>query len=136
MGQICIIIWPVPRGRGPPPALFDAPLVYVQRFDIIPQINKQLTGSSTLRGPYPDAATSLYIMKRAERSDGSLMGDFIRLDQIRAVVDLVPRFGTNADTRLTSTSSRYYYNEFFLNKYFTKELYWAFDSVGTLVPDS
>lgn len=69
----------------------------------------------------------MYVMKRATRSDGSPMGDFIHLDQLRTVVDLVPRFGQKADARLTREMSRYYHTEFFLNKYFTKELFFALD---------
>ena len=65
----------------------DQFLVYVQRFDIISQQND----SSSLVSPrHP--ATQMFVLRRSLRAYGSRMGDVIPLSQIRAPVDLVPRF--------------------------------------------
>jgi hypothetical protein len=69
----------------------------------------------------------MYILKRAKRLDGTIIGGIIPLSQIRALVDLVPRFGAQADRRLTKENSLEYSTEFFLNKYFDKEFFFALD---------
>jgi hypothetical protein len=67
----------------------------------------------------------MYLLKRARRSDRAIMGDVVPLDQIRALIDLVPRFGAEADKRLTRGTTLEYSSEFWLNKYFDKELFYA-----------
>jgi len=84
-------------------------LTYVRLYDI--------------HGSSPQATTGLYLLKRAKRRNGDIMGDIVPLDQVRALVDVVPRFGRKADTRLTMANSMEYSEEFWLNKYFNKELF-------------
>lgn len=91
----------------------------------MPQLN---TGSSTVRGSYPEAASSMYILKRARRANNSFIGGIVPLQQIRGMVDLVPRFGEKADRRLGKTNCLAYSTEFWLNKYFDKELFYALDT--------
>lgn len=67
-------------------------------------------------------------MRRAKRTDGTAMGDVLPLEQIRALVALVPRFGDKADRRLTSANSLSYSAEFWLDKYFEKELFFALNT--------
>ncbi|RDB15509.1 hypothetical protein Hypma_004166 [Hypsizygus marmoreus] len=101
-------------------------LTYVQRFDIIPQINRQISGSSTRKGLYPDPASGMYLMERARRNDGSLIGGIVPLAHVRTLVDLVPDFGESvADVRLTKETTLHYCSQFWLNKYFDKETYYA-----------
>ena len=54
-----------------------------------------------------------------------LMGDVMPLGQLRALRDLVPHFGAAANKRLTKETSLELSLEFSLNKYFTKELFYA-----------
>jgi hypothetical protein len=75
--------------------------------------------------PTPDATTGLYLLKRARRSNGELIGDIVPLNQIRTLVDIVPRFGLKADPQLTKETSAMQSSEFWLNKYFNKELFYA-----------
>jgi hypothetical protein len=67
----------------------------------------------------------MYLLKHARRSDRAIMGDVVPLDQIRALIDLVPCFGAEADKRLTRGTTLEYSSEFWLNKYFDKELFYA-----------
>ena len=60
----------------------DRFLAYVQRLDIVPQINAEFTGSRHVRGLYPEAATLMYILKHATQTDGMPMGGIILLQQI------------------------------------------------------
>jgi hypothetical protein len=94
-------------------------LVYAQRFDIIPQPSN----TPPTRAPVPDPITGLYVFKRASRNDQSRIGDIIPLSHCRMPVQLIPRFGAKADTRLTATTSMEWSREFFLNKYFDKDIF-------------
>ena len=85
-------------------------LAYVRRFDCQSQ---------------PDSTTGLYSLKRARRSNNELIGNIVPLDQIRALVDIEPRFESKADPTLTKGSSAAKSSEFWLNKYFHKDLFHA-----------
>jgi hypothetical protein len=54
----------------------------------------------------------MYLLKHARRSDQAIMGDVVPLDQIRALIDLVPHFGAEADKRLTRGTTLEYSSEF------------------------
>ena len=97
-------------------------LAYVRRYDVIPQQNPT---NATQRGMYPEPNTGLFLLKRAKRANGEEVADIIPLDQLRAWVDIAPRFGEKADPRFTNSSSLTYATEFWLNKYFYKELFYA-----------
>lgn len=92
----------------------DRFLTYVQRFDVVPQA-----------GPSGrDLSTRMFILKRAVRSSAERIGDIIPLTEIRAFANLVPRFGAAADSRLTMFNSLEHCREFFLNKFFDKNIYY------------
>ena len=95
----------------------DPFVTYVDRFDIIPQAAASA----------PEPASSLYVLKRACHADGSPQGDIVPLSQLRSLVSLVPRFGGKADSCLTKTNCLAFSTEFWLNKYFMKEIYYALD---------
>ena len=91
-------------------------LVYVQRFNIVPQ-----THLPRGRRLAPDPIHGMYTLRRARRSDGSPMGGIIPLHHLRASVHLIPRFGEKADPCSTSRTSFDSSDIFFLNHYFDKE---------------
>lgn len=101
----------------------DRFLTYGQRFDIVPQINAKLSGSN-IKGCFPDPISSLYVLTRARRANGMIMGDILPLDQVRTLVDLIPKFGKTADRRLSKENSISCSSQYWLNKYFDKELFW------------
>jgi hypothetical protein len=103
----------------------DRFLTYVQRFDIIPQINSKLSGLTTAKGPYPDPVSTMYQLKHAKGGNCTLLGDVVPLDQVRTLVVLTPWFGDQADTRLRKTNNLTYCSEFWLDKYFDKEIFYA-----------
>lgn len=105
----------------------DRFLSYVQRFEITPQ---PVARGSTIRGPYPEPNSSLYLLKRSKRGNGELLGDVVPLDQIRALADLAPRFGEKANQGLTKENSHHLSKEFYLNKYFDKEMFLALTPMG------
>lgn len=81
--------------------------------------------ASTIEGPHPDPAAGMYVLKWAKCSNNTLLGDIVPLDQVRTLVELTPQFGDQADCCLTKTNSRAYSSEFWLDKYFTKELFYV-----------
>lgn len=97
-------------------------LAYVRRYDIVPQRDP---ANSTRQGMFPDPNTGLFLLKRARRSDGEMAGDIIPLNQLRSLVDVSPRFGEKANPRLTNANSLSFASEFWLNKYFNKELFYS-----------
>jgi len=68
----------------------DRFLTYVQRFDIVPQVNSSVSRSNNLRGAFPEPSTSLYILRKGKHSNGRVIGDILPLDQIRVLADIVP----------------------------------------------
>lgn len=120
--QVRLILRAVPpKGSKPIPGL-DRFLAYVQRFDIVPQPST----ASSLRGPHPDIVTGMYVLKRSTRSDGTRMGDCIPVTQFRTPIQLLPKFGSEADHRLTKENCLEYSVDFWLNKYHEKNCYYAF----------
>ena len=113
LAQVCLIIHPV--------WLVNVYLIYAEQFDIIPQLT-HLTSTSCAR--CPDPVTGMYVVKRATRSNSTRMGDVVPLSQIQSAVPLIPRYGSRAHLKLTSHNSMEFSTEFFLNKFFDKDLYY------------
>ena len=122
VAQLRLIMRVVPLKGFSQDPISDIFLTYMQRFDVIPQINQKF---SSRAGSFPEPASTLFVLKRALRGDGTPLGDIIPLTQVRGLADLVPRFGTKADARLTRQNSLEYSTEFWLNKYFDKDSYFA-----------
>jgi hypothetical protein len=74
-------------------------------------------------GPHVEPSTGMHLLKRAWWSNGSLLGDVTPLKQVRALLNLVPHFGTIADNCLMKEMSLEHSSDFWLNKYFDKELF-------------
>jgi hypothetical protein len=70
-----------------------------------------------------EPSTGMHLLKWAWQSNGSLLGDVIPLGQVRALLNLVPHFGTVADNCLTKETGLKHSSDFWLNKYFDKELF-------------
>ena len=67
----------------------------------------------------------MYLLKRARQNHGAIMGDVVPLSRLRTLINLVPHFEVEADKRLTKETALEYSSEFWLNKYFNKELFYA-----------
>ncbi|KAG1884486.1 uncharacterized protein F5891DRAFT_971192 [Suillus fuscotomentosus] len=113
IGQIRLIMRAVGKS-GTNWSWKDHFLVYVHRFDIVPQ-----SSGADDREP----STQLHLLKRAKRSNGTWVGDVIPVTQLRAPVNLVPRFGASADNRLTPYNSMEHASQFWLNRYWDKNVY-------------
>ncbi|KAJ7607819.1 hypothetical protein DFH06DRAFT_1018419 [Mycena polygramma] len=120
--QLKLIFHAVAPTRRNQPDGADRFLAYVERFNIVNQTNPATNQS----GPFPEPSTQCYLLERATRAGSSKpMGDVIPLDRLRSMVDLVPKFGRVANPRLTAQNSLDYSDRFWLNRWHTKELYWA-----------
>ncbi|KAG1856595.1 hypothetical protein C8R48DRAFT_749162 [Suillus tomentosus] len=109
IAQIRLIMRPIGKS-GVQWSWKDQFLMYVQRFDL-----------SNDRDP----ATRLYALKQAKRLNGNRMGDIIPVSQLRAPVQLVPRFGATADKRLSAYNSLEHAAEFWLNEFWDKSTFFA-----------
>ncbi|KAJ6557091.1 hypothetical protein B0H10DRAFT_1847032 [Mycena sp. CBHHK59/15] len=121
VAHLRMIICVVPFNKDAPPPGTNQFLAYVQRFDVVPQKNP----TTGVRGLFPEPTSSLYQLKRARRTDNSILGDIVPLERLRAPVEITPRFGKNADRRLTKETSLDFVDDFWLSKYFNKELFFA-----------
>ena len=63
-------------------------------------------------------------MKHASQSNGTRMGSVVPLSQTQTAAPLIPKYGPQADPKLTSRNSLEFSTEFFLNHFFDKELYY------------
>jgi hypothetical protein len=110
------------------PVVADRFIAYVQRFDIVPQVQPASVCSTNAKGPHPNCASGMYVLRRAKRMDHTVhtfLGDIVPLDQVRTLVELTPQFGEKADRRLTRANASAYCSKFWLDKYFTKDLFFA-----------
>lgn len=94
----------------------------MQQFDVVSQLNPKFSSQA---GPFPEPATSMFVLKLAVHASGALLGDIVPLTQLCALADLVPRFGAQADPWLTKQTSLMYSTKLWLNKYFDKEFFFA-----------
>ena len=94
----------------------DTFFAYVQRFNVTPPPPSSNT---------TNAAAGMHILKHVIRSNGIRVGDIIPLQHIRSPAHAIPRFGKEANSRLTVRTSYELSNEFWLNKYWNKEIFYA-----------
>lgn len=114
VGELRLIFQPIPP-RGLRDTWWSSQfLVYVMRLDISPVDSKNF-----------DEVTGMHILRRVERTSGVPMGDVIPLGQLQVLAPIVPKFGNKADPRLTTETSLRYFNSFYLNHFFDKELYYT-----------
>lgn len=121
--QIRLIMRLVPHVNLPPVLGMDRFIAYVQRFDIVPRPTSITV--SLPRRPQPDPVSGMYLLKRSTRPDGSRKGGIVPLSQCRVPIELTPRFHEKADPRLTKYNSLEISSEYWVDKYFHKELFWG-----------
>jgi hypothetical protein len=111
VAELRLVLCPIPEGS----IGNDRFLAYVQQFDFVPQQN----------GSYIDKDMQLPVIRRVIRSNGQPLGEIVPLSQVRELVNIIPCFGTKAQSHLTQSNSAYHTSTFLLNKYFTKDQYYT-----------
>ena len=97
----------------------------MQRFDIVPQPSGM--GST---GPWPDPITNMFVLRRATRSNLDVrLGDIVPITQAKIPVHLMPCLRQKADPRLSRYNIIEWNREFFLNKFFNKDIFNYLNSV-------
>ena len=102
--QLCLIFKPVWDSLNPFSNMF---FIYVLHF-------------TTLQ---PDPYAGMHVLKQVLQNTGKHAGDIIPLFQICSLVHLIPHFGQKMNPQLQSWSSNKLSSSFWLNKYWTKELF-------------
>ena len=93
----------------------NAFLAYVQRFNI----------SSPLMNNMTEPAVAMHILKCMVGSDNTHVRDVVPLCHIRLPAHVIPRFGKEANPCLTRHTLYQLLHNFWLNKYWNKEFYYA-----------
>ncbi|KAG2341505.1 hypothetical protein BDR05DRAFT_976868 [Suillus weaverae] len=109
VAQIRLIFCPLGK-TGAQWAWQDQFLTYVHCFNIV-----------GAREP----TTQMHVLKRAKQSNGTCMGDVVPISQLRAPVNLVPRFGATMDNHLTAYNCLEHVSELWLNCFWDKSTYFA-----------
>jgi hypothetical protein len=73
--------------------------------------------------PAPDI--DMFVVHQHDRSNGTRMGDIIRLTDIREMVELIPRFGLRMDNQLNCNTSLHLADSFHINNFTNKETFHA-----------
>ncbi|KAI5980659.1 hypothetical protein EDD15DRAFT_2187253 [Pisolithus albus] len=94
---------------------------YVQRFDVVTQ-------PANSGNVHP--VTGMYLLRRAMKSSVERLGSVVPISHIRSPVHLIPKFGKEAHSHLTRESSCEFSSDFWLNKYWSKELYHTLSPLG------
>ena len=67
----------------------------------------------------------MFILQQVRHSNQDIAAEIISLKQVRTLVKLIPVFGEVVNHRLTKETSLKYSRQFWLNKYFDKELFYV-----------
>ncbi|KAI6097815.1 hypothetical protein F5141DRAFT_1011188, partial [Pisolithus sp. B1] len=89
---------------------------YIQCFDVVMQ-----PGNSGNVHPI----TGMHLLRRAMKSSMERLGSVVPISHICSPLHLIPKFDNEAHSHLTRESSCEFSNNFWLNKYWSKELYHA-----------
>ena len=67
----------------------------------------------------------MFVLQRVCHSNQDITAEIISLKQVRTLVELMPIFGEVVDHQLIKETSLKYSRQFWLDKYFNKELFYA-----------
>jgi hypothetical protein len=76
---------------------FEKILSYTQKFEIVPQVNEKLSGSSRQKGPYPHFTASMFVLQCICHPSQDIAAEIVPLKQVRTLVGLIPVFGKEVD---------------------------------------
>ncbi|KAG1838044.1 hypothetical protein DFJ58DRAFT_734059 [Suillus subalutaceus] len=113
IGQIRLLMRPVGKS-GTNWSWKDRFLVYVHRLTLFPKAPVPMIVSQVRSSTCSNERSVQMVLR---------VGDIVPVTQLRALVNLVPRFGASADNRLTPYNSMEHASQFWLNKYWDKNSY-------------
>ncbi|KZS87459.1 hypothetical protein SISNIDRAFT_419538 [Sistotremastrum niveocremeum HHB9708] len=121
VGQIRLLFMPIWENSSSL-IQFHPHLAYVERFDIIPQVQADKRSRRA-----PNLLTGMFALRRALRTSGGRMGGIVDVRNIRMPAELIPRFGGIAEPTLTVHTAMERSAEFWLNKFSSKDLFFRLD---------
>lgn len=105
MVQLQLLMCPILK-KNLSSQLYNHFLTYVQCFDLVQH----------------HIETGMPLLKRATHANGERLGDIIPISQLWSYINVLPHFGAVADPCLMECNSLKHSREFFLNKYFDKNI--------------
>ena len=115
IAQVRAIVQPITNPTSPP-------LLYVEFFSFS-TAHFQMVDGIRVAAPAPDL--EMFLVRRRLRSDGQHLGDIIRLDDVRQVIELVPKFGSSVPQNMTCDNSLELGGDFYVNSFADKETFHA-----------
>ncbi|KAI6039085.1 hypothetical protein EDC04DRAFT_2568878 [Pisolithus marmoratus] len=98
------------------------PLIYVEFFNFS---NLHYYMVDNIRVVAPAPKIEMFVVQRRFRSNGRPLGDIIPLDNVRQVIQLIPKFGVKAPREMTCDNCLDVGREFYLNSFADKETFHA-----------
>ncbi|KAI6160973.1 hypothetical protein EDD17DRAFT_1460485, partial [Pisolithus thermaeus] len=94
------------------------PLIYVEFFNFS-NLHYYMVDNIHIAAPAPKI--EMFLVQRRFQSNGRPLGDIIPLDNVRQVVQLIPKFGVKAPKEMTCDNCLDVGREFYLNSFADKE---------------
>ncbi|KAG9308640.1 hypothetical protein JVU11DRAFT_11593 [Chiua virens] len=115
VAQVRAILQPVTDPMSPP-------LIYVEFFNFS---NTHFVNMDGICIAVPAPKIEMFVVQRRLRSNGQRLGDVVRLDDVRDIVQLVPKFGGKVSPSVTRDNSLEIGQEFYVNSFADKEVFHA-----------
>jgi hypothetical protein len=116
--QVKLIFSPPTASTTDTPSIF----IYGQFFRFSPSHREVFNGTDIFT-PAPNI--NMFVLNRHSRANGTRMGDIVCLTDVREIVQLVPRFGSQMNLNLNCDNSLEFTDSFFLNHFADKETFHA-----------
>ncbi|KAH7910711.1 hypothetical protein BJ138DRAFT_1087120 [Hygrophoropsis aurantiaca] len=100
----------------------DQPLLYVEFFNFSPHHIAIIDGTEIV---VPAPNIDMFLVQRRHRSNSTRLGDIVPLEDVRQVIQLVPKFGKEISPTLDSENSLEVAREFYINNFADKETFHA-----------
>ncbi|KAI9458070.1 hypothetical protein HD554DRAFT_2029733, partial [Boletus coccyginus] len=115
VAQVRAILEPI---TDPP----SSPLLYVEFFNFS---NAHFVVVDGIRVTAPAPDLEMFLVRRRLRSNGQRLGDIIPFDDVRQVIQLIPKFGSAVPPNMTCDNSLELGGEFYVNSFADKETFHA-----------
>lgn len=104
--------------HGQPPIYF-----YGHCFKFLPGNSETSPNGHTIYLPAP--VIDMFVVEHHKRANGDRLGDIFKLEDIREILELVPRYGQKVPAGVTCNNSLEVMDSFYINNFSDKEMFHA-----------